>query len=212
MEITTQFAWFITAGVKWVLWLLCLLSIGSIAVILERIWYFATYRKDEQELAADMQALLRSRRSASRQDDRDVTIHVEILAAAAEGARARERQRLERNLAFLGTLGSNAPFIGLFGTVLGIIKAFHDLARNQSSGPAVVMAGISEALVATAVGLMVAIPAVMAFNYFSRRVRTVMTQVDWRTGLALAYLRAAGPPPSAAEHVAPGPRAALEVR
>jgi hypothetical protein len=119
-----------------------------------------------------------------------------VLAAAAAGAKARERLRLERNLAFLGTLGSNAPFVGLFGTVLGIIKAFHDLAGNQAGGPAVVMAGISEALVATAVGLMVAIPAVVAFNYFNRRVRTTMTQVEWMTELALAQLRAAGQPGS----------------
>jgi biopolymer transport protein ExbB len=106
------------------------------------------------------------------------------------GAKARERHRLERNLAFLGTLGSNAPFIGLFGTVIGIIKAFHDLAKNQAGGVTVVMAGISEALVATAVGLLVAIPAVVAFNYFNRRVRTKMTEVDWMAHLALAELEA----------------------
>jgi hypothetical protein len=74
---------------------------------------------------------------------------------------------LERNLGVLGTLGTlgnNAPFIGLFGTELGIMKAFADLSRNQLGGVAAVMSGISEALVATAVGLMVAIPAVIAFN------------------------------------------------
>ena len=75
------------------------------------------------------------------------------------------RLDLERNLGILGTLGNNAPFIGLFGTVLGIIKAFADLSHNQGGGAAAVMSGISEALVATAVGLMVAIPAVIAFNY-----------------------------------------------
>ena len=119
----------------------------------------------------------RSQRAHPRTDE---------VAAALEGAKARERLRLERNLAFLATLGSNAPFIGLFGTVLGIIKAFHDLAGSQAGGPSVVMAGISEALVATAVGLMVAIPAVVAFNYFSRRVRCSMAQVDWVAQLAIA--------------------------
>src|SRR4029078_7538172 len=102
----------------------------------------------------------------------------------------REKLRLERNLTFLATLGSNAPLIGLFGTVLGIITASHGLAANQAGGPSVVMAGISEALVATAVGLMVAIPAVVAFNYFNRRVRTSMTQVDWMSHLALAEVKA----------------------
>jgi biopolymer transport protein ExbB len=82
-----------------------------------------------------------------------------------------ERYRLDRGLVILGTLGNNAPFIGLFGTVLGIIIAFHDLARNPEGGPAVVMSGISEALVATAVGLIVAIPAVIFFNLFTRIVK-----------------------------------------
>jgi biopolymer transport protein ExbB len=68
-------------------------------------------------------------------------------------------------------LGNNAPFIGLFGTVIGIIQAFHNLAANPAGGPAVVMAGISEALVATAVGLVVAIPAVVAYNGFLRVVK-----------------------------------------
>src|SRR5213075_466177 len=82
----------------------------------------------------------------------------EIIAAAV----AREKPQYERFLSFLGTLGANAPFIGLFGTVLGIIKAFHDLGQTGAKGSAIqqtVMAGISEALVATAVGLAVAIPA-----------------------------------------------------
>ena len=82
----------------------------------------------------------------------------------------RERLVLERRLTFLGTLGNNAPFIGLFGTVLGIIRAFHDLSLGSMKGHTSVMAGISEALVATAIGLFVAIPAVMAFNYFQKQV------------------------------------------
>jgi biopolymer transport protein ExbB len=85
-----------------------------------------------------------------------------------------ERARLEyeRRLAFLGTLGNNAPFIGLFGTVLGIIRAFADLAAHPgAAGAGSVMAGISEALVATAVGLAVALPAVVSFNLFQRWLR-----------------------------------------
>src|SRR5262249_27515810 len=75
------------------------------------------------------------------------------------------------------------PFIGLFGTVLGIIKAFADLSRNQAGGAGAVMSGISEALVATAVGLMVAIPAVLGFNFFPGRVRRTLGRVD-----AMAHL------------------------
>src|SRR5206468_10672224 len=90
----------------------------------------------------------------------------------------RRRLEYEKWLFVLGTLGNNAPFIGLFGTVLGIIRAFVDLAAANKSGggtnTASVMTGISEALVATAVGLLVAIPAVMAFNIFQRLLKRVV--------------------------------------
>jgi biopolymer transport protein ExbB/TolQ len=86
--------------------------------------------------------------------------------------------KLERYLSILGTLGNIAPFIGLFGTVVGIIRAFRDLAVSGSGGPSVVAAGISEALITTAAGLVVAIPAVIAYNYFLRRVGTVMTEIE----------------------------------
>ncbi len=110
------------------------------------------------------------------------------VGEAMAGVKARLRIDMERNLGVLGTLGNNAPFIGLFGTVLGIIKAFADLARNQSGGAAAVMSGISEALVATAVGLMVAIPAVIAFNYFQGKVRKTIARVDAIAHLVLATI------------------------
>ena len=84
------------------------------------------------------------------------------------------QQRMELGLTFLGTVGANAPFVGLFGTVLGIIKAFRDLSLETESASAAVMAGISEALVATAVGLLVAIPAVVAYNYLRRQVKKTL--------------------------------------
>jgi biopolymer transport protein ExbB len=77
----------------------------------------------------------------------------------------------------LGTLGNNAPFIGLFGTVLGVIKAFHDLAQS-GAGPEVVMSGLSEALVATAVGLLVALPCVFAFNNLQKRIKDLMGEME----------------------------------
>ena len=174
--------------------MLIALSVISLAIALERLWYFRTHRVQKATLLADMQALLRERATVDREG---LAPPRADIAAAAEGAKAREKLRLERNLAFLATLGSNAPFVGLFGTVLGIIKAFHDLAGSQAGGPSVVMAGISEALVATAVGLMVAIPAVAAFNYFNRRVRAFMCKVDWAAHLATAELKSEWGPPSA---------------
>ena len=107
---------------------------------------------------------------------------VDPLLQSDEEDHPEEKVRLERNLAFLGTLGANAPFIGLFGTVLGIIKAFKDLAESGlkpgGETSTEVMSGISEALVATAVGLLVAIPAVVAYNIFQRRVKRTMGEAE----------------------------------
>jgi biopolymer transport protein ExbB len=103
-----------------------------------------------------------------------------------------ERARLdyERRLIFLGTLGNNAPFIGLFGTVLGIIRAFADLAAHPGAGgAATVMAGISEALVATAVGLFVALPAVVMFNLYSRWLRRSAQRATVLGHAVVAFLR-----------------------
>ncbi len=98
----------------------------------------------------------------------------ELLASK----RLEERLKLERYLGVLGTLGNIAPFIGLFGTVVGIIKAFRDLALSGGGGPAVVARGIAEALVATAGGLVVAIPAVIIYNYFMRKVKTISVEME----------------------------------
>ncbi len=98
----------------------------------------------------------------------------ELMTATRE----EERVKLERYTGVLGTLGNAAPFIGLFGTVVGIIKAFHDLAASGSGGPTVVAAGIAEALVATAGGLAVAIPCVMVFNYFMRKVKNMDVEME----------------------------------
>src|SRR6186713_1150301 len=105
--------------------------------------------------------------------------------------KARMRPALDANLSILATIGSNAPFIGLLGTVLGIVKAAHDLAGGGSGtgDPNAVMAGVFEALVATAVGLFVAIPAVVAFNLLQRRVRNTMANVDSLAHLVLANVR-----------------------
>lgn len=94
------------------------------------------------------------------------------------GAETKERQRFTKWLSVLATVGSNSPFIGLFGTVLGIIRAFHDLAGNLSGGGNNVMNGISEALIATAVGLLVAIPVVIAYNVFTNKVKSLAANAD----------------------------------
>jgi len=97
-----------------------------------------------------------------------------------------EKQKYEKYLGFLATVGSNGPYIGLFGTVLGIMKAFNDMGGNASGGGSV-MAGISSALIATAAGLMVAIPAVLAFNFFSKQVKGIFLNLDSCKELLFLY-------------------------
>lgn len=183
--LTEKLLAFTTAGAEWVLWLLLLLSVVSVAVMIERAVFFARRRLPEPDRLARL--LLEGDLAAARaavQDRQGMEAEVARAAidnaargpgAVAEVVNAQlERARLEyeRRLAFLGTLGNNAPFIGLFGTVLGIIRAFADLAANPgAAGAGSVMAGISEALVATAVGLAVALPAVVTFNLFQRWLR-----------------------------------------
>ena len=97
---------------------------------------------------------------------------------AMMSAKARMKLRLEKNLAYLGTLGNNAPFVGLFGTVIGVIRAFHDLAAKKGQGPEAVMGSISEALIATAVGLLAAIPAAIFYNYFGYVIKTMGQRME----------------------------------
>jgi biopolymer transport protein ExbB len=88
---------------------------------------------------------------------------------------------LSRNLSILATIASTAPYIGLFGTVLGILMAFREIAATGQTGASVVAGGISEALTATAIGLGVAIPAVMAYNFFNHRVNDLILIVETHT-------------------------------
>ena len=101
-----------------------------------------------------------------------------------------ENPTLEKHLNFLATVGSNAPFIGLLGTVFGVMDAFKELAHAAPNQPAV-MLGISKALIATAIGLMVAIPAVVAYNYFQRQVKSIMGSLESVKDLCIAYAKSA---------------------
>jgi len=177
-------------GDVWVLWILVAASIGSLGVIIERWWTFRKNRVHFGKFLAeliqrleteDMAGACQWARSFSGVESRVALAGLSKVAKGpvpVEDAMAAtlimERAHLEKNLTILGTLGNNAPFIGLFGTVLGIIKAFNDLAVSGSGGVSVVMAGISSALIATAFGIFVAIPAVAANNYFQTRLRRIV--------------------------------------
>lgn len=212
------------SSAEWILWVLAVLSVLSIAVILERVVYFSRHRlTNSAELAQriSLGELEAARAAVGQRRGMEAAVVREGIAFAAKGAdtveqviaatMARERMSYERFLSFLGTLGNNAPFIGLFGTVLGIIKAFHDLGMTNVKGAAVqqtVMAGISEALVATAAGLAVAIPAVVAFNSFNRWLKTQTARANTLGHALVGHLRSsqktAAHPASSATSAAQG--------
>ena len=212
MRLTELLLRFTFLGAEWTLWLLVALSIVSVAVMVERALYFRGRRVDIELLIAQVEAAVRSGNleQAMRAVRGSKAVECVVLQAglsemhrgvhaageAMASAKARERLKLEARLGVLGTLGSNAPFIGLLGTVLGIIVASHELTQaqgTQASAAGTVMAGVFEALVATAVGLMVAIPAVVAFNIFQRSVRRTLGRVDMLAHRVLSLLPAEPP-------------------
>jgi biopolymer transport protein TolQ len=103
---------------------------------------------------------------------------IENVSRALRRATNSEITRLEKYLTFLATTGSTSPFIGLFGTVWGIMTAFEGIGKTGSASLAVVAPGIAEALIATAIGLVAAIPAVMAYNHFQSKIRVLINEMD----------------------------------
>ena len=188
------------------LWLLLLTSVLSIGMIIERFITLRSIFQKNQEFRNQAQELLQSYSLDEIEDlakNKD-SLPSRALAYGLRHSKAQgveglaevfntflmiEKPKLEKNLNFLATVGSNAPFVGLLGTVLGIMKAFSDLAQSSGAGNEAVMAGIAHALVATAVGLFVAIPAVVGYNYFQKLVRQSLQSIDVARELCLAYAK-----------------------
>jgi biopolymer transport protein TolQ len=108
----------------------------------------------------------------------DTAGEMENVERALRRAATSEQTHLEAMIPFLATVGSAAPFIGLFGTVVGIIDAFHHIANQGSANLATVAPGIAEALGTTAIGLIAAVPAVMAYNFFARKIKVLSAEMD----------------------------------
>ena len=178
-------------------------SVWSLAVMIDRYLYFSAARKQSREFAPKVAGALKDAKleEAIKIADRNKKSHLaEVVTAGlqefrassglatedtiASSERALERAeaivhaKLKRGLSVLATIGATAPFVGLFGTVVGILNAFQQIATQKTSGIGAVAGGISEALVTTAFGLLVAIPAVMAFNYFTGRVESFDVEMD----------------------------------
>ena len=192
-------------GAEWVLYLLIILSVFSVTLMFERAKFYRDASKGLLEFREGVRAAastgkwdealrsaqFRANQQMNKAPDLESAMTAALLSSKAQGKLSpdvlteiasdgviRARIQWDKNLSALATIGSNAPFIGLFGTVLGIIKAFHDLSQQAANGVQGVTAGVSEALVATAVGILVAIPAVVAYNLFQRRTKAALAEAE----------------------------------
>ncbi len=196
-------------GDEAILWLLLILSVLSIGTIIERWIVIGQVKRKSNKVNARVQMALQSYNIEDVEAmSGDVSsLEGKVLSYALRHLKdsgtkgleelfntfvVTERPKLEQNLNFLATVGSTAPYIGLLGTVLGIMRAFNDLALTQDGGQQTVMAGISVALVATAVGLFVAIPAVVSFNHFQKQVKNIFQNLEGIKELCLSYAKKKG--------------------
>ena len=189
-------------GATWVLWLLVALSCAGVAIAIDRAVYLMATKDDPRRLRSELSKALQGGDTVTALKRLQESPSAEARIAAAgldadgvDGARERmagmselERLEMERRLAFLGTVGNNAPFVGLLGTVIGIIRAFRELDASAGQISSGLMTEVGEALVATAVGLLVALPAVACFNLFQRVIQQRLAQGDALGHEVLAYL------------------------
>ncbi len=195
---------FASGGGGWVLWLMIGLSVVSIAIMFERLFYFASKRDDVDGLTEKLVALLRNndRAGAKQLLSKSKSIEAAVMLPCLEWTQhgpdafrevvdaemTKQKRALERGTTFLGTIGNNGPFIGLVGTVLGVIQAFQQLGSQSKEAMGNVMVGIAEALIATGVGLFVAIPAVVAFNIVNKSISGVESNVNIMAKYVVAQL------------------------
>jgi biopolymer transport protein ExbB len=191
-------------GATWVLWLLVVLSALALATMLERAAFFCRTRESPDSLRKELTRAFETGRpmSAAEYLEKSASLEAHIVRAGVNASCPEEaaelmasetqvqRARAETNLTFLGTLGNNAPFVGLFGTVIGIIGAFEELDASGGRLTTTLMAEIGEALTATAVGILVALPAVAAYNAFQRAIQVRLGAGDALGRLLLAHLHA----------------------
>jgi len=172
--------------------ILVLLSVYSLTVMINQAYYLFSSRENSPALLQllentrsgyqDMLAFLKAKETPHRRLIRTWLKHKEQPAEALGALLSEETKGLrweaEHRLAALGTIANIAPFVGLFGTVVGVIRAFQAIALKASAGPSVVASGIAEALISTAAGLFVAVPAVIAYNYFLKRARKLSLELE----------------------------------
>jgi biopolymer transport protein ExbB/TolQ len=198
MSIESKLRMLATMGAGWVMWLLLALSVVVVAIAVERGIVLVLTRGNIRELRRELASalgrgdLLAARRCVVTSRSVEAQVLAAGLGALPRGAAAVEERMaseaqlarlvLEERLAVLGTVGSNAPFVGLLGTVIGIIAAFQAIGASGAGGLGTVSVGIAEALIETALGLSVAIPAVILFNYLTHRVTSIESALGRSAG------------------------------
>ena len=171
---------------------LILLSVYSLAVMVQQAIYLISNKENFKELVVFLEDYRKETKDVENFASTRNTPHRRLILAGLRHADKPEETMLallseeaksmrweaEQRLSILGTIANTAPFIGLFGTVIGVIHAFHAIAETAGAGPSVVAAGISEALITTAAGLFVAVPAVFAYNFFLKRARRLSMELE----------------------------------
>jgi len=177
------------------MYILLFCSLISVTILLERLLYYRKLSKAERTefMTKIKRALKNGNLERAMEICKDTMApfsnvvfsglelhdrHGKEISNAMEREITIETTRLERYISIMATIGNTAVYIGLFGTVLGIIRAFHDIAAAGAGGMAIVIGGVAEALVCTATGLFVAIPAVIAYNYFTKRVEHFINDME----------------------------------
>jgi biopolymer transport protein ExbB/TolQ len=187
-------------AIEWLARLVFLLLIGlsvwSVSIMIERKRFFSAQRalrplaeKIKSGKLAEFIQDLSSGHSRAAEVFKDISVMQEAdkIDRTFGAFLLYERQLLEKGLPILGTMGATAPFVGLLGTVMGIIVSFGKLSSGAGGGTDAVMLSLAEALILTAVGLLVAIPAVVAFNYFTRKSKNFLNELSTLKDLYLAY-------------------------
>jgi biopolymer transport protein ExbB/TolQ len=223
MDIQQKLTAFAMMGATWVMWLLVALSVGGVAVALERFIYLVLTSENVRRLKQQILGMLRkgeveeARERLAKSRSHVAGVIAAALADPGHGTAAAEERihgamqlaklRMEKRLTFLGTLGSNAPFIGLLGTVIGIIRAFAELNGAAGKVTSGLMAEVGEALVATAIGILVALPSITFYNAFQRVIKARLARAQAFGNEVLALLKAEHTPASSGATRAPHDRA-----
>lgn len=179
---------------SWVMTLLLVVSVLAIALIIERFIYFGKRRANANQFfekvketfatggIPEVLALVKNYDTPlayiTRVGFENYNLPEDLIAEMMESEILVQRTRMERFMAGLNTMGNVSPLLGLLGTVIGLIKAFMEIARTGSGGPDVVAQGVGEALYTTAFGLIIAVPTIFAYNYFAKKATDIADEME----------------------------------